>query len=328
MKRNLLSLAIAAAVAVPSVAMADATIYGKINLSVQTSEEVEAGVTTEDNFQLQNHSSRIGFKGDAELDYGLTAIYQMEFEVAPDDGSADGDSPFKQRDIFVGLKGGFGTIKLGKMDTPLKKAQGKVDVFSDIVDMKLLIDGENRMSDSINYTSPKFAKMVTVSATVIPGEDSGTGADEDDGIADSVSASVVVGDKKYKKQPFYAALAYDSDVKDLDTIRAVAGYKWNDLTLGALYQTSEGAESGSTYDEDGFLVSAAYKIEKFTLKGQYIGSDQDAKWENGGQGGEAFTLGVDYKLGKKTKTYVYYGTGENDAKDEYTYAGLGLEHKF
>ena len=172
MKRKLLPFAIAAAVAVPGVAIADATIYGKLNVSVRN---VDTG---EDTWELESHASRLGFKGDAELDYGLTAIYQMEYEISPDqEDGGESDDTFKQRDIFVGLKGGFGTLKLGNMDTPLKKAQGKVDLFSDIVDMNLLLDGENRQDNAINYTSPKFANMFTIN-TMIEVGDGATDADD------------------------------------------------------------------------------------------------------------------------------------------------------
>ncbi|WP_284378487.1 porin [Litoribrevibacter albus] len=336
MKRKLLPFAIAAAVAVPGVALADATIYGKLNVSLRN---VDTG---EDTWELESHASRLGFKGDAELDYGLTAIYQLEYEISPDQEEAgDSKDVFKQRDIFVGLKGGFGTLKVGNMDTPLKKAQGKVDLFSDVVDMNILLDGENRQDNAIRYTSPKFADMFTIDTMIEVGdgaERDTNGDDTDDevrdGISEGASIAVTAGDSKYKKQPFYAALAYENDMtenKGISIIRAVAGYKINDITLGALYQTSEGElESNKDYDDDGFLLSAAYSMDKLTFKGQFISSDQsvDTKGPIDGEGGEMFTLGVDYKLGKKTKTYVYYGDGENDAKDELTVYGLGLEHKF
>lgn len=330
MKRKLLPFAIAAAVAVPGVALAEATIYGKLNVSLRNVD------TSEDIWELESHASRLGFKGDAELDYGLSAIYQLEYEISPDqeDGGSS-DDVFKQRDIFVGLKGSFGTLKVGNMDTPLKKAQGKVDLFSDVVDMNILLDGENRQDNALRYTSPKFADMFTID-TMIEVGDGATDEDgnERDGLTEGTSIALIAGDKKYKAQPFYAALAYENDItenKGISIIRAVAGYKINDITLGALYQQSEGElESNEDYDDDGFLLSAAYKMDKVTFKGQYVSSDQsvDSKGPIDGEGGEMFTLGVDYKLGKKTKTYVYYGDGENDADAELTVYGLGLEHKF
>jgi predicted porin len=298
--------------------------------------------TGEDTWELESHASRLGFKGDAELDYGLTAIYQLEYEISPDqeDGGSS-DDVFKQRDIFVGLKGGFGTLKLGNMDTPLKKAQGKVDLFSDVVDMNILLDGENRQDNAIRYTSPMFANMFTIDTMIEVGDGAerdtdGDGVDDEvrDGIAEGTSIALIAGDKKYKKHPFYAALAYENDLtenKGISTIRAVAGYSINNITLGALFQQSEGElDSNEDYDENGFLLSAAYKMDKFTFKGQFVSSDQsvDTKGPIDGEGGEMFTLGVDYKLGKKTKTYVYYGDGENDADAELTVYGLGLEHKF
>lgn len=330
MKRKLLPFAIAAAVAVPGVALADATIYGKLNVSLRN---IDAG---EDTWELESHASRLGFKGDTELDHGLSAIYQLEYEISPDqeDGGSS-DDVFKQRDIFVGLKGSFGTLKVGNMDTPLKKAQGKVDLFSDVVDMNILLDGENRQDNAIRYTSPKFANMFTID-TMIEVGDGATDADgnERDGLTEGTSIAVVFGDKKYKKQPYYAALAYDNDLtenKGISTIRAVAGYSINNIALGALFQQSEGElESNKDYDENGFLLSVAYKMDKLTFKGQFVSSDQsvDTKGPIDSEGGEMFTLGVDYKLGKKTKTYVYYGDGDNDADAELTVYGLGLEHKF
>tara|TARA_Y100001001_G_scaffold158962_1_gene179226 strand:+ start:3764 stop:3997 length:234 start_codon:yes stop_codon:yes gene_type:complete len=65
MKKQLLALAIGSMVVAPSVAMADKgpTVYGKVNVSY---ENFDNG--TDDAWRLQSNASRIGVKGDLDLD--------------------------------------------------------------------------------------------------------------------------------------------------------------------------------------------------------------------------------------------------------------------
>jgi len=132
MKVKLLPLAIGAAIgaaiAMPGVALADGpTVYGKVNVSYEMvgwnveipSEDLDLD---SDNWQVISNASRVGVKGSENITDDLKAIYQIEWGVNIDSGT-----DMSQRDRFVGLSGGFGTVKVGKFDSPLKKAQGKVD---------------------------------------------------------------------------------------------------------------------------------------------------------------------------------------------------------
>jgi len=153
MKRNLLALAVGAAIAMPGVALADAaTIYGRMDLSLdrvsidndQSGDVHDSG----SNWSVASNASRFGVKGDADLGDGFTALYKIEWQVSADTGNhssnktafdelneeieySDDSGDLKARNRYVGLSGGFGTVLLGLMDTPLKKAQGKVDLFND-----------------------------------------------------------------------------------------------------------------------------------------------------------------------------------------------------
>lgn len=64
-------------------------------------------------------NSRIGFRGTEDLGGGLKARFQAETSIAVDTGVAGG-SNFWNRDTFVGLEGGFGSVRLGNMDTIFK----------------------------------------------------------------------------------------------------------------------------------------------------------------------------------------------------------------
>lgn len=296
-----------ATLAVAAGAQAESKVYGKFNVGVAYDDASEAT-------SLNTHASRLGVKGSDDL--GSTkVVYQAEFELAADDGLATegaDTNTLKPRDTYVGLAyAGAGTIKMGLMDTPLKKSQGKFDLFNDVYDMKNVLDGEKRLGNSLNYTTEKFGN-VQVSVSYVMMEDK----DVDDGI----SANVV-----YKAEGIYASVAVDSKTEDEDTqtIRATGIYTMGDLRLGALINMVDESDVAATGDELGFGVNAAYKMGKNTAKVQFLSSDQSALGET------ALGLGVDHKLAKTTKAFGYLVLSDADAADsDVTAFTVGLEHKF
>ena len=157
MKHQLKAL-IALAACAPVTAMAAPTLYGKANVSYQNAasdtdfKDSNYVDLDESHTELVSNASRIGIKGEEEISDNLKAIYKAEFEVAYDDGDKAKDTKsdtdkdtniFSQRNIYVGLKGNWGSIIAGKFDTPLKTAQKKVDLFSDLEgDIKKLLEEE------------------------------------------------------------------------------------------------------------------------------------------------------------------------------------------
>ena len=280
-------------------------IYGRADVSLQSSDSGEGNFS-----EINSNASRIGFKGTHELNENLTVIYQAEFEV---DIDGDGDV-FKARNQFIGLKGAFGEVLLGKNDSMLKQSQGKTDLFSDYnADIKHLWKGENRLSDTITYKSPKFNGFqlgVTYMAE-----------DEVEG-QDALSVAAFYGDKKLKKSKFFASVAMDSEVKGYDTVRATAQTKVAGVTLGLMVQNQEKIDTGA--EMDGMMVSAKYKVGAATLKGQYQIADHKGDDKNTG-----ITAGVDYKLADSTKLYAYYTTFDikTENKDE-DYLAAGIQYNF
>ena len=314
MKQKILSLAIiAASLNATTVLAADPKVYGKANLSLN---QTDSG--SSDTWKLNSNASRFGVKGSFDASDSIKAIYKFEYETFIDDGDdgKDSNSELKQRNIYAGFQGNFGTIIAGNHDTPTKLAQGKIDRFSDLVlgDIKNVIKGENRVKNIVMYTTPK---MNGLSATVafIPNE-------EDDGeVADSFSAAI-----SYKADSYSLAIAHDNGEmidSSVETLtRLVGEYKGDAFKLGALYQV---ADEGSN-DEDGFVLSGEYKLSNgLILKGQYAESD-DEIFE-----ATQTAVGLDYKLNKKSKLFVYYSDVENEdpSKDKKgTTFALGYEIKF
>ena len=287
----------------------DVSIYGKANLTVQSSDSEDGSFT-----EVKSNASRIGFMGGQALDNDLELLFKAEFQVDLDGDSEKGNS-ITDRNQYLGVKGKFGTVLLGKNDTVLKQSQGKVDLFSDLNgDIKTLWKGENRMSDTITYKSPKFNGF-QVGVTYIA-EDA---IDAEDG----TSIALFYGDKALKKSKYYAAVALDSEVNGYDTMRLTVQGKVAGFTLGAIAHTQEKVSDGS--EVDGFLVSAKYSIDKITLKGQFQTAEHD-----GGEDRSGMTIGADYKLGKSTKVFAFFSTFDldMDSAEDYDYLAVGLEYKF
>jgi predicted porin len=274
----------------------DGKLYGKINATV-----VNTDSGSDDTWKLNSNASRIGLKGSTQVSEGLTVFYKTEFQV---DVDGDGDV-FKQRNIYAGIKGQYGSLLAGKNDTPTKLAQKKIDLFNDLEgDIKKTFAGENRMSNIIAYTTPKYGNFSATYA-VMPSEA------VNGGLSDAKSYSV-----NYSKGDLYVAVASDSDVKGADLLRVVSQYKVDAWQLGLMYQEND------TTNESGYFASAAYKCDTITYKAQYGNNENDTD----GSEKTTLSLGADFKLAKNTKSFVFFTDNEGSSSTE-TF-GLGLEHKF
>jgi predicted porin len=284
----------------------DGAIYDKININA----ELASPKGGDDKSDIVSNASRLGFEGATLLREGLEVIYQIEYEVNIDDGDRGGDT-LNQRDSFLGLKGSYGTILMGKHDTPTKMTQNRLDLFNDMIaDLRTVLPGENRENDIILYTSPEYSGFTANIATIAGGDD------ED--FSSSYSASLA-----YRKDSFYLALGVDSNVANHDIVRFVTQYFAGPLTVGALYQRSENTRLANAEEEDGVYVSASYRLQKFTLKAQFGESDA---WM---PGNKQFTTGFDYSLGERTRLFTYYSSLAPDNEVLVSdYFGIGIEHIF
>ncbi|MCW8831720.1 MAG: porin [Colwellia sp.] len=290
-------------------------IYGRADMSIQSSDEGEGSFS-----EIKSNASRIGLKGDYKINDSLTVVYKAEFEV---DLDGDSDDVWKARNQYVGLKGDFGEVLLGKNDTMLKQSQGKTDLFSDHnADIKYLWVGENRLSDTLTYKSPKFNGF-QLGATYVA-------EDEVDG-KDALSVAAFYGDKKLKKSKIFASVAMDSEVKGkskdgaasgyFDTVRATVQGKLAGFTVGLMVQNQENIDTGA--EMDGVMVSAKYSIGAATLKGQYQLADH-----KDGDDRSGITAGVDYKLAKSTKLYAFYTSFDLDTDNDEDYLAAGIQYNF
>jgi predicted porin len=335
MKKKLISLCIGVAVSSPGVLMAQTVLYGKAHVAVESETALDkAGKDDGNALQIKSYGSRVGIKGSEDIGNGLQGLFQFEwqFDIA-DAGkvgvNVDADNDFKAkasnhivaRNQFVGLSGGFGTVLLGRHDTPLKMSQGKFDLFNDIyADIKKHFAGETRANNVLAYLTPKFGDFQIVSAYV-PSENK-----------DNDKILSIAG--IYDSDSFYGALAYNSYDESFGVgdslLRATGTYKFGNFGIGGLYQQAKPTTGDST-DAMGvnfFVKSGAnkFKIQYQQGDGQNVGV-KTAKLK---EDASTISLGVDHGFSKRTSSYlaVHQTSHDNADKDDIMNIGIGIIHKF
>ena len=305
-------------------------VYGKLNIALNN--DGSDGVN-EKEIDLISNSSRLGFKGQLEMQDGLVGLYQIEYQIDPVDGHARDevrgengeikvtDSTFTQRNSYVGLKGSFGTLKLGKHDTPLKKASLKVDLFNDLKgDIKNITDGENRITSFLGYDSPVFGGGVSISVSLSKGKDDGVvGTDLDGEFGTNLSASL-----KYDIEVIQFVIATEkASIKGFDHNRLGMMIPAGPVTIGLIHTTTE-STIGNSVDYDATTISIAGKVADGNgrVKFQYGTSDKSA-------GLTQTQIGYDHKLFKNFKILAYHTVRSQDAANsDDAHTGLGIEYKF
>ena len=136
MKKKLIAVAVAGALGVPGVALAQAStvqIYGTLVLNYNYLDKGNASPTvgTPKVDMFNAHDTNIGFKGEEALGGGTSAWFQCESTMDVSGGSsAEGSAAFCGRNSAFGMKGNFGNIFAGIWDTPMKVVFGNFRPWS------------------------------------------------------------------------------------------------------------------------------------------------------------------------------------------------------
>jgi predicted porin len=319
-QRNTLTAAIGIALSANAFA-GFPTLYGKIHLTANqydlekidfaptaagatTYRHIGAtGITTElDTFALESTGSRLGVQGDFDANASVQVFYRLEYGIDVDSGTNSNGRELSQRNIFGGLRGDWGSVLVGKNDTPLKTLQtntvlrSDVDRFNDspLGDIGTYIVGENRPDNVIQYTSPILFRGLEVNIAAIQAEETGVAVNannqqDDNDFASGKSVSVTYGKAKW-----FVGAAVDSNVATTDAIRAVGEITLGAVKLGAIYQTAEAHDSVDSLG--GFSTFVGTNV---TTSGAQNGLNPLSEWD--GASGNAFKEQDGYILNAQWK---------------------------
>ena len=324
MQKKLIALAVASILAVPLAAQAGVEVYGQARMSLDFSSNDDPVAANEDSaLSVSSNKSRLGFKGDEDLGGGLKALWLIEQGV-----TLDTNPGFTaNRDAYLGLGGGFGTVLAGRINNPYKNSTQGMDIFLNTRgDYNAIMGAVNstsapfnsRFSNSIQYRSPDMSGFKGALAySVNRGDDdlpNTTVVSENDGF--SLSGS-------YAQGPLFVTAAYESHnsaVNDATAFKIGGTFALGGMTtLGAIWETAD--LGGTNQDRDAIYLNAAHKMDAITLKAAFTMADEKGGVAN--TGATQFALGAAYALSKTTEAYAMYTMVGNDSAAKYTLEGVG-----
>ena len=350
--KKVLIAALATAFAAPAASYAatsNVDIYGRVSATYNVL-NTDTSVPGQDKtlYSVSSDNSFIGFKGNEDLGGGLKAIYQLEvgFDVnggaqsnLSKTGALAGGNTFIYRNTFVGLASdSFGTVLLGKHDTPYKMATSRLDVFgNEPADYRNIIgnmDGTQvfaqRPSNVIAYVTPNIAGFTGAIAYV-------AGNPVGNGTASNADAWSVAG--MYSNGPIYATIAYEkhnkvtgytlgaavpvsTDPLDNNAWKAGVGYDFGPGKVGLIYEhaTVDNTVSGISYTRSAYLLDGAYNVTgNIVLKASWGHAGSLSNTSN--TGANSYAVGADYVFSKRTKLIAQYQKVSNDSSASY---GVGF----
>ncbi|RPB99640.1 trimeric porin PorB [Neisseria meningitidis] len=358
MKKSLIALTLAA---LPVAAMADVTLYGTIKAGVEVSRVKDAGTykaqggKSKTATQIADFGSKIGFKGQEDLGNGMKAIWQLEQKAS----IAGTNSGWGNRQSFIGLKGGFGTVRAGNLNTVLKDSGDNVNAWEsgsnteDVLGLGTIGRVESR-EISVRYDSPVFAGF-SGSVQYVPRDNAN---DVDKYKHTKSSRESYHAGLKYENAGFfgqyagsfakYADLNTDAErvavntanahaVKDYQVHRVVAGYDANNLyvSVAGQYEAAKNNDSdiGKKDEQTQVAATAAYRFGNVTPRVSYahgfkakVNGVKDASYQY-----DQVIVGADYDFSKRTSALVSAGwlkQGKGENKVQQTASMVGLRHKF
>jgi len=162
MRKTIIGAAVLAACSGLASAQSNVTIYGIADAAlVRESGGASGGINKLTSGAAS--ASRLGFKGSEDLGGGMAAIFTLETGYKIDTGEVDAAGTLFNRQAFVGLKSGQGTLTLGRQYTPYHAALAGVgDPFGTGMagtSKNLFPDsGTNvRTSNTLLYATPAIA---------------------------------------------------------------------------------------------------------------------------------------------------------------------------
>ena len=302
MKKTFLALAIAAAA--PSLAYAQTNIV--LNGSIdQSLEYVDPGVDGADSdIRVTNGvwaGSRFAITGTEDLGNGLKGIFNLEHRLSPDTGTVTSGATFWAGQAWVGLQGGFGTIRLGRQYTPVRRAlePGDTTGFSWYNNGDGLGGITTRFNNDVSYQSPSLGGF-TVHAAYAAGESSATPVDNELGDAFGIAGVGKFGPASFGLGYHNISAGDAPGVDDTTELALSIGAKFGNFGVGlAGAQREVNNIKRKAYFASGSAVVGAGTIY-LTLKQDDQGTDLD----NTG-------LGLTYSHGLSKRTFLYASLGYN-----------------
>jgi predicted porin len=319
MKKTYLALAFAIAVGLTSAtasAQSSVTISGILGIGVSSVSGAQQGTSNypaSRELKMAQDSkvpTRLVFRGTEDLGGGLSALFILDKGFNIDDGTETLGGAY--RESYVGLRGGFGTVTLGRQFHPLFNVRDDYDPTAD--SSNLMATAGFRMNNSVMYRTPTaggfFAKLAY-----------GFGE-----VAGNAAASRALGGYlAYEKGPVSAKLGYNNlnDAQGANSAKntLLAGsYNFGVATGFLSYGVNKGAVANGTYsvaDNTDRLFGIRIPFGANTLAASFITKNDKT---SANADADQIQLYYAYSLSKRTTLYSIFTHINNRANAKYTTA--------
>ena len=296
-----------------------------------------------DGTEIASNASRIGVLG--EMDTALqdtTLIYRAElrYETTDEVTGNFGGRGVEFREGFAGLKGPWGTLRLGRLTNEYKKTGTTIDPWTDNAP-EARSGGRQGMSElhasyfnnTVDYVTPKFGDGFTANAWYATRFD-----DSSKRLHNAGAAANFVGGQaggvglKYASGPLFVGLDWmDMDAETITGGGVSNGDAWqiaarylvtDELSFAAMYEDAEDLGLGKN-----IYVNGIYRIDKTRLIVAY-GRNRD-RVANAGKEWSNWSVGAKYALTQRSELIGAWNTrrDDTDSLDFHTLT-VGINAKF
>jgi predicted porin len=330
MKKTL--VAIAAMSAISAFAQSSVTISGTLDPSVANSNTTYGNGTSVSNSFVRNNSqgtSQITFTGVEDLGGGLKATFRYEGDfsaaVVAGSGNAIGDGG---GDIFAGLEGGWGAVKLGAPNTPSLTVQASRNFWGTKIGSGfggVSGTGHVRESGSLRYDTPNLGGF---SATVYYTFGSSATPVANGGTNTVTNAKSDIG-LFYNNGPISAALSFYNQADVNAQVNFAASYN---LGIAKIYLGAHTEDKKAAGNSKGYNIGGDFNVSPSLSVSANFGVLDDESVANADR--RIAGLGAKYSLSKRTSVYTRYVAEANDnvtsaaaVRDVKTFL-VGVQHNF
>jgi len=337
--KKLLAAAVGAALVAAPVLSAQAakiSVSGRVEVEVVNTDADSGniggtGTSSATEVADSNGMSRWGIKASEDLGNGLSAFAQIEFQINAADNFNEAN-----RGQFVGLKGKFGKVYLGRDHSAYKTTGGvKWDPYTATFlqsrrsgGMSGTTFGQNGFRDNLlAYETPKGSPIYVKAQYVIDDSTSAGG----DGAGRDGEYHIGVG---WKGGPLeiIAAASHD-EARSEDNAKVGARFKSGGFTGFIQYEEVDNGgpirPNGNTiYSNVGkgsfAVVGLGYKFGNNVVAGNVGGFSADGN----GNDVDYYAIGLTHFFSKKTRGYVGYASTDVKNVNKATMFGAGLRFDF
>jgi predicted porin len=318
-------------------------LYGRANVTVESQKVTDVERTT----VLQNNASRWGMRGSEDLGGGMKAFFQLESGFNIDTGVATNNfgqgtsGSLFNRESFAGVSGGFGTLRAGRITSPLYFASADyismhnhdTGTSSDAL-FNFFATGVNN-NNSVAYKTPSFGGAdVEVAYSFAAGflPNNAAAFVEQPGSNNQTNLQIAFNGQwgplhlggGYAQMKDKSVPAAGESKDETAVIRVL--YEIGAITLGGYYERSKfDFGAGQRRSRNNYRLSGMYTLGVSEFHLNFGMADEFSGLTN--TGATQWTVGYNYNLSKRTKVYAFYTQLDDDSQGNF-YVGAAPGGKF